>query len=86
MSTFTPPTAPGAPLSDWVRAIPDWPQQGVLFRGLREAGKREDSSEIFVRAFDAAARDQPAHGLDANAGMMQQIGQRHGLRPRDGDA
>jgi adenine phosphoribosyltransferase len=34
MSTFTPPTAPGAPLSDWVRAIPDWPQQGVLFRDL----------------------------------------------------
>jgi adenine phosphoribosyltransferase len=34
MSTFTPPTAPGAPLSDWVRAIPDWPQKGVLFRDL----------------------------------------------------
>jgi len=34
MSTFTPPAKPGALLSDWVRAIPDWPQQGVLFRDL----------------------------------------------------
>ena len=26
--TFVRPTAPGAPLSAWVRAIPDWPQPG----------------------------------------------------------
>lgn len=32
--TFVRPTAPGAPLSAWVRAIPDWPQPGVLFRDL----------------------------------------------------
>lgn len=34
MTSFTPPSKPGAPLSDWVRAIPDWPQKGVLFRDL----------------------------------------------------
>jgi len=32
--TFVRPTAPGAPLSAWVRSIPDWPQPGVLFRDL----------------------------------------------------
>jgi len=31
---FPRPTAPGAPLSAWVRAVPDWPQSGVLFRDL----------------------------------------------------
>ena len=31
---FDRPTAPGAPLSAWVRAVPDWPQPGVLFRDL----------------------------------------------------
>ncbi|MEO6461886.1 MAG: adenine phosphoribosyltransferase, partial [Candidatus Eisenbacteria bacterium] len=31
---FTRPTHPGAPLSAWVRAVPDWPQPGVLFRDL----------------------------------------------------
>ena len=34
MTTVTPPAKPGAPLSDWVRPIPDWPQSGVLFRDL----------------------------------------------------
>lgn len=28
------PASPGAPLSDWVRAVPDWPRDGVLFRDL----------------------------------------------------
>jgi adenine phosphoribosyltransferase len=31
---FAPPTTPGAPLSAWVRPVPDWPQPGVLFRDL----------------------------------------------------
>ena len=31
---FTRPAAPGAPLSAWVRAVPDWPKSGVLFRDL----------------------------------------------------
>ena len=31
---FARPTAPGAPLSAWVRAVPDWPKSGILFRDL----------------------------------------------------
>lgn len=31
---FTRPTAPGAPLAAWVRAVPDWPKPGILFRDL----------------------------------------------------
>ena len=33
-TNFTAPTQPGAPLSSWVRPVPDWPQPGVLFRDL----------------------------------------------------
>ncbi len=33
-TNFTAPTAPGAPLSAWVRPVPDWPIAGVLFRDL----------------------------------------------------
>ena len=31
---FRRPDSPGAPLSAWVRPVPDWPQPGVLFRDL----------------------------------------------------
>ncbi len=32
--TYARTHAPGAPLSDWVRTVPDWPQPGVQFRDL----------------------------------------------------
>jgi adenine phosphoribosyltransferase len=31
---FARPQAPGAPLAEWVRAVPDWPKSGILFRDL----------------------------------------------------
>jgi adenine phosphoribosyltransferase len=31
---FARPASPGAPLSAWVRAVPDWPRSGILFRDL----------------------------------------------------
>ena len=31
---WTPPAASDAPLTAWVRNVPDWPQKGVLFRDL----------------------------------------------------
>jgi adenine phosphoribosyltransferase len=31
---WLPPERSDAPLSDWVRPVPDWPQPGVLFRDL----------------------------------------------------
>jgi adenine phosphoribosyltransferase len=33
MTSWTEPRA-GAPLTDWVRTVPDWPQPGILFRDL----------------------------------------------------
>lgn len=32
--TFERPQMPGAPLSAWVRTVPDWPKPGVQFRDL----------------------------------------------------
>lgn len=31
---WSPPVATGAPLTAWVRNVPDWPQPGILFRDL----------------------------------------------------
>ena len=31
---FPKPVSPGESLTEWVRAVPDWPQTGVLFRDL----------------------------------------------------
>jgi adenine phosphoribosyltransferase len=31
---WTPPIGPDAPLTAWVRDVPDWPQAGILFRDL----------------------------------------------------
>jgi adenine phosphoribosyltransferase len=56
-ATFTPPTAPGAPLSDWVRPVPDWPQAGVLFRDLTplwaDGGAWARCVALLARPFDA---------------------------------
>lgn len=32
--TWTAPASEAAPLNEWVRPIPDWPESGVLFRDL----------------------------------------------------
>ena len=56
--TFVRPTAPGAPLSAWVRAIPDWPQPGILFRDLTplwaDGAAWSRGVAALARPFDAA--------------------------------
>ena len=55
------PTGAGAPLSDWVRPVPDWPQPGVLFRDLTPLWSDGEAWARTVRAlakpFDAAPPD-----------------------------
>ncbi|MEP7028955.1 MAG: adenine phosphoribosyltransferase [Candidatus Eisenbacteria bacterium] len=56
-ATFVPPTTPGAPLSEWVRPVPDWPQPGVLFRDLTplwaDGGAWARCVSALARPFDA---------------------------------
>ena len=53
-----PPRSPDAPLSEWVRPVPDWPKRGVLFRDLTPlwADGRAWSRAVaaLARPFDAA--------------------------------
>jgi adenine phosphoribosyltransferase len=55
---WTSPTRDGAPLSDWVRPVRDWPQPGVLFRDLTPLWADAKAWERTVRAlakpFDAS--------------------------------
>ena len=59
--TWTSPTREGAPLTDWIRPVPDWPQPGVLFRDLTPlwADGRAWARAIgaLARPFDAAPPD-----------------------------
>ncbi len=32
--SWSPPTRADAPLTDWIRPVPDWPKPGILFRDL----------------------------------------------------
>jgi adenine phosphoribosyltransferase len=50
---WNPPTNVGAPLSDWIRPVPDWPQPGVLFRDLTPLWA---DGRAWARAVDALAR------------------------------
>jgi adenine phosphoribosyltransferase len=47
----------GAPLTEWVRAVPDWPQPGVLFRDLTplwaDGGAWKRAVDALARPFDA---------------------------------
>lgn len=56
-ATFAAPTTPGAPLSAWVRPVPDWPQPGVLFRDLTplwaDGGAWARCAAALARPFDA---------------------------------
>ena len=58
LSAFPRPTAPGAPLSAWVRAVPDWPKSGVLFRDLTplwaDGAAWARCVAVLARPFDAA--------------------------------
>ncbi len=53
---FVRPTTPGAPLSAWVRSIPDWPQAGVMFRDLTplwaDGGAWSRAVHALARPFD----------------------------------
>lgn len=59
--TWSPPSRPDAPLSDWVRPVHDWPQPGVLFRDLTPLWADGNAWDRTVRAlakpFDAAPPD-----------------------------
>ena len=39
-------------------------------------GRFQNAAEVFVAALDAAPFDQAAHGLGADLGVMQQVGER----------
>jgi adenine phosphoribosyltransferase len=45
--------SPNAPLTDWVRAVPDWPEKGVLFRDLTPLWA---DGSAWTRAIEALAR------------------------------
>ncbi len=51
--SFAAPTDPKAPLASWIRAVPDWPQPGVLFRDLTPLWA---DGQAWGRAVDALAR------------------------------
>ena len=51
--SWIPPTNDAAPLSDWIRPVPDWPQPGVLFRDLTPLWA---DGRAWARAVDALAR------------------------------
>lgn len=57
-ATFFSPTAPGAALFEWVRAVPDWPQPGVMFRDLTplwaDGGAWARCVALLARPFDPA--------------------------------
>jgi adenine phosphoribosyltransferase len=57
MTPWTEPRA-GAPLTDWVRAVPDWPQPGVLFRDLTplwaDGAAWKRAVAALARPFDAS--------------------------------
>ena len=59
--SWTPPTSADAPLTDWIRPVPDWPQPGVLFRDLTPLWADGNAWARTVRAlakpFDAAPPD-----------------------------
>jgi adenine phosphoribosyltransferase len=59
--SWTPPTSANAPLTDWIRPVPDWPQPGVLFRDLTPlwADGRAWARAVgaLARPFDAAPPD-----------------------------
>src|SRR5436309_16062354 len=50
---FVRPSERGAPLSAWVRAVPDFPKRGVLFRDLTPLWA---DGAAWARALDALAR------------------------------
>jgi len=50
---FQKPAAPGAPLTEWVRVVPDFPQKGVLFRDLTPLWA---DGHAWARALEALAR------------------------------
>lgn len=59
--TWTSPTREGAPLTDWIRPVPDWPQPGVLFRDLTplwaDGRAWARAAGALARPFDAAPPD-----------------------------
>jgi adenine phosphoribosyltransferase len=59
--SWTPPASADAPLTDWIRPVPDWPQPGVLFRDLTPlwADGRAWARAVgaLARPFDAAPPD-----------------------------
>jgi adenine phosphoribosyltransferase len=63
---FTAPQDPKAPLASWVRAIPDWPQKGVLFRDLTPLWA---DGAAWARAVDSLARPFDADPPEAVLGI-----------------
>ncbi|MGE5174975.1 MAG: adenine phosphoribosyltransferase [Hyphomicrobiales bacterium] len=59
---WSPPNGNDAPLSAWVRDVPDWPQRGVLFRDLTplwaDAGAWDRAVRAVAAPFDANPPDR----------------------------
>lgn len=59
--TWSPPTRSGAPLSEWVRPVQDWPKPGILFRDLTplwaDAGAWERTVRALAKPFDSEPPD-----------------------------
>lgn len=67
------PKSPTAPLSAWVRDVPDWPQRGVLFRDLTplwaDGVAWERAVSALAAPFDAAPPDMVL-GIEARGFLI----------------
>jgi adenine phosphoribosyltransferase len=63
---WKPPASPSAPLTEWIRPVPDWPQRGVLFRDLTPLWA---DGRAWLRAVAALARPFDATPPDKVLGI-----------------
>ena len=64
--TWSPPTHSDASLSEWVRPVPDWPREGILFRDLTPLWA---DAKAWVRAVRALAKPFEAEPPDLVLGI-----------------
>ena len=57
----------------------------IFLPDFGKVGKGQDTAEVLVAPLDTASADEAAHGLFADGGMVQEIGECHGLGQGDRD-
>jgi adenine phosphoribosyltransferase len=71
--TWAPPKATDAPLTAWVRDVPDWPSPGILFRDLTplwaDGGAWARAVRALARPFDAAPPEM-VMGIEARGFLV----------------